>query len=283
MKLKEKPASFLKILHYLSLDVVVGAMVSSWMFWKLPLGSGVSPKLALPALGLATWFIYLADRLLDIRDPGKALATARHRFFYQHQYNIQILTIACGLSGLIISFFLPASVLLPGLIIAISMAGYFFLINRTLHLTRFFILTKELAVSVIYPAAVAGIPLYNRSSIHLSDWILLGFFTLLTFQNLLTFSWFEYREESESPNIIRLLGNRTAGKIIRGISLTLLFFSIFLFGGNAGYTTAMAWLLTTMSLTLSFMTALPDYFQHQERYRWVGDMIFIYPLLLFLF
>ena len=57
--------SFLKTLHYLSLDVVVGAVASSWMFWKIPDGNGEVNLPSILILGICTWIIYIFDRLLD--------------------------------------------------------------------------------------------------------------------------------------------------------------------------------------------------------------------------
>src|SRR5260221_7493183 len=36
-------------------------------------------------LGLTVWLIYVADRMLDVRDPAKVPPTARHRFYRDHR------------------------------------------------------------------------------------------------------------------------------------------------------------------------------------------------------
>lgn len=278
--MKKTFPSLLKSLHYLSLDVAVGVVISSWMFWKLPLGNSRPAPVALITLGIGTWFIYLTDRLLDIIHTEKERLSNRHAFIAKHQYNIQVLTIASGIAGLFLCFFMPVSVLIPGVGIGLCMAGYFFLINKTGSVTLFFTHTKELAVTIIYTAAVVGIPFYNRSSINLSDWILAVCFLLIVLQNLLTFSWFEHLENPEHHNIVRFIGKNAAKRIINFIALVIIFIAVFLFSGGSEYTNRIALVEVLMTLTLSFMPALPAFFAKQEKYRWIGDFVFLYPLLI---
>jgi len=278
--LKKTFPSVLKSLHFLSLDVAAGAVISSWMFWKLPLGTGSPDRVTLITLGICTWFIYLTDRLLDIIHTEKEELTHRHSFIAKHQYNIQVLTIALGLAGSFLCFFMPLHVLFPGIAIALCMGGYFFLINKTGQITTFFTHTKEIAVTIIYTAAVVGIPLYNRSSLNLSDWILAACFLLIVFQNLITFSLFEHLDNPENHNIVRFTGKKAAKRVINFIALVVIFTAIFLFSGGAGYTNKVALIEVLMTLTLSFMPALPAFFAGNERYRWLGDLVFLYPLLI---
>lgn len=103
--MKENGTIFLKTLHYLSLDVVLGAVASSWMFWKIPDGNGVVNLPSILILGICTWIIYILDRLLD--NLKSEPEDARHQFHFQHQYYLQVGIIILFFIAAILAFFCP--------------------------------------------------------------------------------------------------------------------------------------------------------------------------------
>lgn len=102
--MKNKPARLLQTLHYLSLDVVAGAVLSSIMFWKMPDGNSQPNALVLVVLAICTWIIYILDRLLDnIKSEPQ---DARHQFHFDNQYYLQVIIIVLSVLALFLVFFL---------------------------------------------------------------------------------------------------------------------------------------------------------------------------------
>ncbi|WP_304235518.1 hypothetical protein [Jiulongibacter sediminis] len=270
---------FLKFLHLLSLDVVLGAMLTSVMFWRLPDGSGPIEMSAVILLGISTWVIYILDRLLDLRIYPKNLSE-RHRFHADHQYNLSILLVVLSVIGLVFCFLIPLKVLIFGACISLTLVVYFYVLNKVFKGNKL-IWMKEPVTAVTYTLAVVGIAFVNQSSVNLSGWILAIFLFLIASQNLLLFSYFEDLNEPAVKNTVSYFGQSTSKKIITGIAALILFLTIFLFSGGWEYINKVALLMTAMSLILSLMPAFENFFLKNDRYRWVGDGVFLLPAILF--
>ncbi|KPM49994.1 hypothetical protein AFM12_05425 [Jiulongibacter sediminis] len=270
---------FLKFLHLLSLDVVLGAMLTSVMFWRLPDGSGPIEMSAVILLGISTWVIYILDRLLDLRIYPENLSE-RHRFHADHQYNLSILLVVLSVIGLVFCFLIPLKVLTFGACISLTLVVYFYVLNKVFNGNKL-IWMKEPVTAVTYTLAVVGIAFVNQSSVNLSGWILAIFLFLIASQNLLLFSYFEDLNEPAVKNTVSYFGQSTSKKIITGIAALIMFLTIFLFSGGWEYINKVALLMMAMSLILSLMPAFENFFLKNDRYRWIGDGVFLLPAILF--
>src|SRR3954447_6089680 len=67
------------------------------------------------ALGFAVWAIYLADRLLDTRNPAPVAETVRHEFMRQHRPAMRIVFATVTVIGVILTVYLPWRLILNGL------------------------------------------------------------------------------------------------------------------------------------------------------------------------
>ncbi len=157
------------------------------------------------------------------------------------------------------------------------LGGYFLTLNRILHNDHKQWI-KEPITAVFYFLAVVGMAFLELPSVWLSSWILALIFFLLVSQNLLLFSWFERFKNAEVINTVSYLGTSSARKIIRGIALVNIILAVFFFGGGVSYVHLAAFTLTLASVFLSFLTSKPDYFLQNERYRWLGDAVFLLPV-----
>lgn len=86
--------------HLLSLDAPTVAVLWAWSFERA--AGGRTSISALAVLGLGTWLIYVADRLLDARPaPGStALRTElRERHFFHARHRRTLLTVACPVAA----------------------------------------------------------------------------------------------------------------------------------------------------------------------------------------
>jgi hypothetical protein len=271
----------IQIFNLLSLNVVLGAVISSAMFWKLPDGNGIVDISSLFLLGITTWIIYILDRLLDLR-VYPANPTERHKFHQEHQYNLSILIVVLAVVAAVLCFFIPRSVFWFGCLLSLVLGLYFWVLNRFLKVDKMQWL-KEPTTAVCYTLAVAGIAYVHHSPINLSGWILAFMFFLIASQNLLIFSYFEKLNQSNIENTVDFFGPKTSIRILRILGFIVLFLAIFLFSSGWEYIHKVGLVLGIMSQILSFMPALAKYFSKNERYRGVGDGVFLLPLIILLF
>ncbi|WP_341224615.1 hypothetical protein [uncultured Arcticibacterium sp.] len=273
-----------KILEYfnlLSLNVVLGAVLSSYMFWQLPDGSGTPDIPSLILLGLTTWIIYILDRLLDIKVYPENPST-RHKFHAEHQYNLSVLLVVLSIIAAVLCFFIPRTVFYYGCVLSVGLVMYFFVLNKFLKNTKMQWL-KEPTTAICYCLAVIGIAYVQHSSINLSGWFLAFMFFIIASQNLLVFSYFESFSKKASDNTVDFFGQKTTVRIIRILGFIVLFLAIFFFSNGWDYIHKAGLLLAIMSQILSFMPAKQAFFLQQDRYRWVGDGVFILPIVMLLF
>ena len=74
--------SFYRYIHFLSLDVCVGALAYQAYFYKLQTGMLVPINLQI-LLFCSIWVVYLLDRMIDVRID--LIRDERHQFIQQHQ------------------------------------------------------------------------------------------------------------------------------------------------------------------------------------------------------
>ena len=106
------------------------------------------------ALGLAVWAIYLADRLLDTRNPASTDETARHGFMRQHRRAMQILFAIVTSIGVILTVNLPRRLVTNGLILGFAVLAYLALTHTTIK--RY--VPKQLFVSALFVSGVVLAP-----------------------------------------------------------------------------------------------------------------------------
>lgn len=266
--------SLLRTLHYLSLDVVLGAVASSWMFWKIPDGNGVVNLPSLLVLGICTWIIYILDRLLD--NLKSEPEDARHQFHFQHQYYLQVVIIILLFIAAILAFFLPRSVIYFGFTLSVLLLIYFYILQKKSKSANYQYF-KEIFTSVIYSICVVGSAFSTK---HNLDWqaYLAGFiFFLLVHQSILIFSFYELQSYPETKNLAKKLGKTNCTYLILSV-LALSILSIFstdnLFLKKVFFVET---LMASCSILIYFSQAK---LAKNERYRWLGEMVFWLPLLL---
>lgn len=269
--------NFLKTLHYLSLDVVVGAVASSWMFWKIPDGNGVANLPSILILGICTWIIYILDRLLD--NLKSEPEDARHQFHFQHQYYLQIGIIILFLIAAIVAFFLPRNVIYFGIALSVVLLIYFYILQKKSKSANYQYF-KEIFTSAIYSLCVVGSAFSTKTNL---DWqaYLAGFiFFLLVHQSILIFSFYELQAYPVTKNLAKKLGKTNCTYLILGV-LAFSIISIFLTNNLF-----LKKVFLTESL-MAFCSVLIYFFgaklAKNEHYRWLGEMVFWLPLTLIFF
>lgn len=269
----------------LSLDVAAGALASGCLAaWWYAVPMPWAWYLELP---LAVWVAYTADHLLDAHRLGSRANTHRHRFHVQYFMPILILWLLADGIGAVIAIWLPVEILLFGLVLIGATMLHFGLVWLIRGRTSLW-LTKELAVAVIYSAGVWGGPwtLAGRR-ISLPDLIPFIQFFLLAIMNLLLFAWFEHDEDEAAghSSYVRAIGKPVARKLLAGIQGTFLILAIVLPISTSGSEKSllMELILLAMFGMLSGIYFAPKWFSQHDRYRLFGDLVFLLPLLLWVF
>jgi hypothetical protein len=269
--------SFLKTLHYLSLDVVLGAVASSWMFWKIPDGNSAVNLPSILILGICTWIIYILDRLLD--NLKSEPEDTRHQFHFQYQYYLQVGIIILFFIAVILAFFLPRNVIYFGIALSVLILIYFYILQKKSKSASYQYF-KEIFTSIIYSLCVVGSAFSTKPNL---DWqaYLAGFiFFLLVHQSILIFSFYESQVYPTTKNLAKKLSKTNCTYLILGvlfISATSIFFTDFLFLQK----------VIIIETLMAFCSVLIYFFHEKlakgENYRWLGEMVFWMPLVLIFF
>ncbi len=267
----------LKTLHYLSLDVAVGAVISSWMFWKMPDGQSKPDVPSLVILGICTWIIYILDRLLDnIKSEPQ---DTRHQFHFQHQYYLQIMIIMLLFVAFILVFFLPKNVIYFGITFSFFLVIYFIILKKISQKANYQYF-KEIFTAILYSFSVIGSAFSTKQNLALIDYIVGFNFFLLVHQSILIFSFYEAKGKLEIKNLATKLGKQNCTYLIISICI---FIGLTNFFDATIFTKKVIIIETLMAICSVLIFVFRDKLTKNESYRWLGEMVFWLPILLIFF
>lgn len=247
----------------LSLDIVIGVVILLRFFCaQFEVDPGWEVYVL---LGATVWLIYTADHLRDA-ESSKSAIRARYVF---HRTNRKALIVSSvivllGITPLV--FFIPVVIFLGGLVLAIFSFIYLLVQHRLSGL-----LSKELYVALVYSTGVLMVPMCLSWTL---DLMLFTLLFLLTYINLVIFSLYEKSEDEHDG--FQSIATRLKGKSLElmlfimlaiGLSISLMSYSavnVFFFIGFLIY---------------SLMLLFPLYFTKNQRYRTIGDAVFLLPIL----
>ena len=273
----EKKNSYLKTLHYLSFDVVLGAVASSWMFWKIPDGNGVINLPSILILGICTWIIYIFDRLLD--NLKSEPEDARHKFHYRHQYYLQVGIFILFFIAAIIAFFLPRNIIYFGILLSILILIYFYFLQKKSKLA-YFQYFKEIFTSAIYSICVVGSAFSTKPNLNWEAYLAGFIFFLLVHQSILIFSFYESQAYPKTKNLAKKFGKTNCTHLILGV-LALTAIANFL---TDNFFLQKVFFIESL---MAFFSVLIYFYQKKlaknENYRWLGELVFWLPMILIFF
>ncbi|HEY5692651.1 MAG TPA: hypothetical protein VIS49_14440 [Cyclobacteriaceae bacterium] len=267
----QRAVKFYRLVNILSLDVAIGATISSFFLSRVFEVSVHLPTLF--CLGLTVWVIYTADHLIDAKRIKQPASTLRHQFHQRHfKTIIYFLIIAC-LVVIALLFFVQVSIFIWGMYLSVLVIIYL-VVQRKLGLFKEVIGALLYSTGVMIPViAMSNEPFKTLASIP----AILFFNTALI--NLILFSWFDIENDKadKQPSIATILGNPTTVILVSAfcfIQLGLLLFA-FSLGSYNSY-------LLVFALMLTILFALfikSDWFGMSDKYRIMGDAVFLIPLL----
>ena len=259
-------------INILSLDIVAGAIVSALFFGKI-LEVQIKP-IGLIALGLTVWVIYTIDHLRDAWKIAHPAATLRHRF---HQENFRVLLLfLCGatIADAVAIFFIRQQVFNWGLVLTGAVVLYL-IFHRSLQFL------KELFVASLYTAGVLLLSVtVTPVDLGTHHYLLIIQFAFAAWTNLLLFSLFDqvFDQRNEQNSFVTILGRETTQ-----IFLTVLFAVSFLLTINEllmEMPIVPVLVLLLMNATLFLIFIFRNRLEKDDKYRLIGDAVFLFPLLL---
>lgn len=281
-----KSKTFPNLYHLLSFDVLAGVLAGEVMAAKI--FSIIPPLVYWIILPATVWWIYLTDHILDGLKLKEKTNNPRHLFFYEKRKVLILLSISLGiLDAVLISLFIPKSILLRGLILGGIVLIYLFLSH--LVKTRYYLFfPKEFITALIFTCGIWSIPLLlTPGETKWFQMILIAGYFMITASNLLIYSIFELSSDQgdRQVSLARTFGKERALQII----LWWCFFS-FLFNGASlllfvpGSKEFIACGILILIQVLQIIILLKsDWFESRDRYRWFNEGLFLLPFLLLLF
>lgn len=144
--------------HLLSLDAPTVAVLWAWSFERAArVRISVS---ALAVLGVGTWLIYVADRLLDARSSRQTELRERHFFHSRHHRTLFAVAVPAAVALLWLIARMPAIDRRDDACLFIVALLYFALVHRSTARTRRWF-ARELAVGMVFALATA-IPAWSQ-------------------------------------------------------------------------------------------------------------------------
>lgn len=273
--------NFLQQAHWLSLDVMLGAIIGNLVFWQLPTGNGKVEMVASIVLGVAVFVIYSADRLFDLRNLAIS-NTQRHAFHDKHKKVLWEIIIILSFFSAIFAFTLPAKILALGLSLAVVVLIYLLAVNK-LPNNNFLSIAKEPLTAIIYTIGIVGTAFITKENITWQEWAVAGMFFAIVIQNLLLFSVYESIALPNSKNLASFFGKKTSLTITTVLFLLIIIFGSYTFSHNSeNYIAKVLLVEMVMSAVLWLLNDFVKFFIQNERYRWLGDGVFLLMLVLLL-
>jgi 4-hydroxybenzoate polyprenyltransferase len=257
-------------INALSIDVSIGAVCSALFFAEyfhvkiLPFG--------IASLGLTVWIIYSADHLLDAKRIRHPASTFRHRLYQENFSTFLIVTTVACLVDSILIFFIRRPVFIGGVILIGMVILY-------LTLNRWWKIPKEVIIGFLYVCGVL-LPSLAVTPMEITEWpiILITQFFFTALLNLFIFAWYDRHHDTadQLSSFVLKFGERKSRFVINalfGVNLLLTILSGFERGSNV---------VLAMNVILMLLLLKADFFVKEERFRFIGDAVFILPSVIFL-
>ncbi|MBX2942321.1 MAG: hypothetical protein KF860_08235 [Cyclobacteriaceae bacterium] len=267
--------NYYRYLNLLSLDVALGAAISALFLTRI---FNVEIRFhGLLCLGLTVWLIYTTDHLVDAKMIRSPASTERHRFHQQYFKMILVLAILILLTILPLLFFIYTPVLSMGVGLG-ALVIIYFVVQRKLGFL------KELLGAVLYCVGVM-LPVIALSKMSFNSLIsvpaILFFNTALT--NLILFSWFDREKDLQDnhSSLVTSVGSKGSKGILYSLFVIQLGLIVYAFDSKVEISILLVFV--SMYLVLLFIFLKAKWFAFNDRYRLVGDAVFLIPLIYIMF
>lgn len=262
-----------RFLNLLSIDIAAGAIACALFFARLL--EVEMRAAAIASLGLTVWIIYTADHLMDAKKIVGRASTERHRFHQDHFKILLLLMMLAILINVVLIFSIKRPVLYSGVVI-IALIGFYLLIHTRLAFLKEIFVALLYCVGVLLPSvAVTQISL---TTVHYLFFLAFFFAALI---NLLTFSWFDRGSDKADgrKSFVTHLGEQVTVYILYMLVIVNLVIVAYLMVVSSNKIAATV--PTLMTLILAVILHFRSWFVNDDRYRLLGDAVFLLPFFVF--
>ena len=269
----------------LSLDITIGTLAVG-LFAVHLFGVTANPVWWI-ILPLAVWTVYTADHLADGYRQKENSNIYRHDFHYRYRKILIPLIAITGISaGVLALVFLEPAVIRGGLILSAMILLYLLLLFFSAKKSNFYF-HKELFIAFAYTAGIFLAPLawYGKAPCFSKILPIIILFLLAWVESVMV-SFFDYEDDLADGNTSFSL--RYGKKQTRKILITVIIISailmvlsvLFLKDQMSVYAVVIELLMLTILFVIIYT---PRSFQENNIYRWIGELVFWLPALLFVF
>ncbi|MEN8696399.1 MAG: hypothetical protein ABF321_11140 [Bacteroidia bacterium] len=273
------PIAIIHFINTYSILVAVGSY-SCFIFFSRAFAVESNYWVAL-GLALGVWFIYTLDHLIDgiqLKDRAKSL---RHKVHYDYKLRLIYLLILVGMFLIMLAFKIP-EIYFQLIALLLGLTALHFIVNYVVS-TRIKrrIFLKEIFIALVVAIGFCITPIVPLGMAGVSPQLLIHFGCIfcINVANLFLFSMYDKEVDSLSDvlSVAQLTSTRNL-KIIAGIAI--IGSALLSLIGFYRYDTSVFITLTfvVMQSTLLFILRHQKYFAKEDRYRFFGDLIYVYPL-----
>jgi uncharacterized membrane protein len=273
-------SSFFNVINTYSIWVALGSF-SSYLFFSKIYQTHPNYLIAC-GLAIGVWFFYTLDHLLDAMQLKDYASTVRHKTHYTHQKTIKFILVFVAFILAILAWYLPNDYYNFCALLAGFTAVHFFINYLTPDAFKRKFFLKEVFIALVITIGFVITPYlevpFKKGFIDVS--FLFGLFYFINLSNLMLFSYFDKEEDerAQTMSIARIYSDGTL-KVFIFTSLILGLILAAISWYRSEITGIHFLLFISMIGTLGVIAAFPTYFKINDRYRFWGDFIYVYPLL----
>lgn len=267
--------------HFLSLDIVLGALATSALAAKL--FSSNPGWVWWAALAMTVWVLYMGDHLLDAWKNRKKPLRELHIFINK---NRRILMWSMGVVAaadmLLVFNFLDKEMLKA----ALALAGGVLLFYAMRHIfkkDRLLFIPGEFFVLLLYLAGTWLGPYITRTiELETVHGMILFMMAGVLLMNLGVISLYDMQLDSRMgiASLAQILGKKRTRTLLlgSGVGIYVLLILQFMVFDTDRYT-QLALILAGMTTILLLVLLLPSWFRNRDLYRWTADAVLFMSLL----
>ncbi|NOT75470.1 MAG: hypothetical protein HOP08_11105 [Cyclobacteriaceae bacterium] len=259
-----------RFLNIISIDVACGAVVCAAFFADILMIKLKTYGFA--SLGMTVWIIYTIDHLLDAGRLKNQASTERHRFHQKYYKLLSRIVILAIFIDLYMIFHVRKAIFDKGLALSFVVLIY-------LLLQKWISPFKEVVAALLYTCGIV-LPAFSLYSgiLPVSSILLMISFAITAFINLILFSMFDVDKDIShtQSSIVILIGKRNTSFFLMFLFFAqgILFFYLAMKGNNFMEIIV----LLVMNVVLIILFVFSEQFKGGDRYRLIGDAIFLLPL-----
>jgi len=266
---------FYRYLHYLSIDIILGALASScfaarlfdtdpgWVWWI--------------TLALTVWLLYTGDHLLDAWKHRKKIERDMHYFMMKNRKTLVWSMGLVAVGNMLLIFNLLDQELMKYALVLAGLVLLFYAMRHVFRKNRILMIPGEFFVLLIYMAGTWLGPLVSSElSLEPAHGMIALIFAGVLLMNMGVISLYDMKLDKRMgiASMANLLGIKRTKNLLLGTAIaiylvSLLQFLVFELDRHSQYALILAGMATILLLVLYY----PSRFRKKDHFRLVADAV----------